>query len=205
MDVHTIEKHSVQQFDKWAEDYDKKRYFTFYNTNKALVKVLNPQAGSSILDIGCGTGILLDQLISLKRDLKLFGIDISPEMINVSKEKLGKQINLQIGSANKLPYKNNSFDYVTCSTSFHHHPSSKNSLDEMYRVLKPGGTLVLLDLHTDGILRKILCKLDNIISNEGKTFLFTRKEMANLFRKTGFKNIHQKTCMYFSLITSGTK
>ncbi|GAF88545.1 unnamed protein product, partial [marine sediment metagenome] len=101
----------------------------------------------SILDVGVGTGILIEQVLPKNKSAHLFGVDISPEMVKKAKRKFkGKNnVSIALGSASKLPHKDNSFEFVTCVNSFHHHPDSIQSLEEMKRVLKPGGKVILSD------------------------------------------------------------
>jgi len=200
-----LEKQSVEQFNTWSKDFDQKRFLPFYFSNKAVLKTLNPQHGSSILDVGCGTGILLQQLRQLGKGLNLYGMDIAPEMVKVARAKFGKSVELRQGSANSLPYGDNSFDYVTCATSFHHYPNPDNSLREMFRVLKLGGKLVLLDPFTNGFLRKAICEVLGVLFNEKGINLFTKGQMYQLFQKAKFNQIEQKTYLYYKLITVGVK
>jgi ubiquinone/menaquinone biosynthesis C-methylase UbiE len=200
-----LEKDSIEQFNTWSKDYDQKRFLPFYLSNRAVLNTLKPQPDSSILDVGCGTGILLQQLLQLGQGLNLQGVDIAPEMVKVAQTKLGQSVEIRQGSANRLPFDANSFDAVTCATSFHHYPNPDNALREMLRVLKPGGKLVLLDPFTNGFLRKASCALLDTLSNEKGTHLFTKEQMARMFQTTGFKQIEQKTYLYYKLITSGVK
>jgi len=156
-------------------------------------------------DVGCGTGILLQQLRQLGKGLNLHGMDIAPEMVKVARAKFGKSVELRQGSANSLPYDDNTFDYVTCATSFHHYPNPDNSLREMFRVLKLGGKLVLLDPFTNGFLRKAICEVLGTLFNEKGINLFTKGLMYQMFQKAEFKQIEQKTYLYYKLITVGVK
>lgn len=203
--MNDLEKQSIEQFDTWAQVYDQNCFWPFYLSNKAVLKVLPLEGGSSILDVGCGTGILLGQLVRSGFDLILHGIDNSPQMVTVAQSKLGASVKLHQGSASHLPYRNGSFDFVTCATSFHHHPDPLNSLAEMFRVLKPAGKLVLLDPFIDGVPRKMICLLLNFISGETGINLFTRDQMKNMFREAGFGQVFQKPYLYYKLITVGIK
>ena len=132
-------------------------------------------------------------------------MDIAPEMVRVARSKLGTSVEIQRGSANSLPYDDNVFDYVTCATSFHHYPKPDNSLREMFRVLKSGGKLVVLDPFTNGCPRKAICAILDTVFNEKGTRLFTKGQMYEMFNQVGFKYIVQKTYWYYKLMTIGTK
>jgi ubiquinone/menaquinone biosynthesis C-methylase UbiE len=201
-----LEQHSINQFNTWAKNYDRRWYWLFHFSNKAVLRTLDLKPGLSILDVGCGTGILLQQLLQLGLHLKLYGIDISSKMVKVAQAKFDQGSALvHEGSAHGLPYKNESYDCVTCATSFHHYPSPRNSLREMFRVLKPGGKLVLLDPFTDGFLRKAICRALNFLCGEKDTHMFSREQMYRMFRQAGFDHVEQRTYGYYKLITVGVK
>lgn len=162
-----------------------------------------------MLDVGCGTGILIEQLLRLNKDLNLNGLDLSEDMLHVAKQKFANNahVKLHVSSAVNMPFKDNSFDYVTCVQSFHHHPDSLQSLREMRRVLKSKGKLLLIDNSLDGFLRIVLHKLEQRLHPERETdiFRYTKQQMKDLFQKAGFKNIQQQHFWYFLLITVGEK
>lgn len=199
------EKRSIEQFNTWSKDYDQKRFWPFYFSNAAVLQTVNPQESSSILDVGCGTGILLQQMAQLNKGLNLCGLDISPKMVEVTRAKLGTLAKVQQGSANNFPYADNMFDYVTCATSFHHYPNPDNSLREMFRVLKSGGKLVVLDPFTNGRPRKVICAILDTVFDEKGTKLFAKEQMYDMFNQVGFKHIVQKTYWYYKLMTIGIK
>lgn len=206
--MHQLEENSIKQFTQWAENYDNPlTSITFRQTNSHIVKLLNPKPNSSLLDVGCGSGILIQKLLTLNRNLKLYGLDITPKMVEVAKKKFinNSSVKISLGSAIKMPYEDNSFDYVACASSFHHHPDPLLSVKEMIRVLKPGGKLIILDMCIEGYLRKFLFKIENIYHNEGEVFRLTNKEMYELYKKLGLTQIKQSTFLYFTLITEGMK
>lgn len=198
------EERSRKQFDSWSNNYDKNFHFPFYFSNKAIVELIDPQNGASMLDLGCGTGILLQQLHLLNRGLKLYGLDISPEMVKIASSKV-PGANIQNGSASKLPYKANLFDYVTCANSFHHYPDSQLTIKEIFRVLKHGGKFVLLDPFVDGLFRKFINRTINILFNEGDTKIYSGEAIKLMFQDAGFKSIRQTTQWYYKLITIAVK
>jgi ubiquinone/menaquinone biosynthesis C-methylase UbiE len=204
-----LENNSINQFNSWAKTYDNPsiRYVFFTQSNKAIVKLLPQTLEVSILDIGTGTGILIEQVLLKNKSAHLFGIDISPEMVKKAKRKFqGKnKVTIALGSANKLPYKDNSFEFVTCANSFHHHPDSMQSLKEIKRVLKPGGKVILSDGCLDGFPRRFIFKIENNINMEGKVYRYTKEQTKDLFFQASFINISQYYSQYFNLITVGEK
>lgn len=203
------EKNSIIIFNSWAKTYDNLSIYNLFLThsNKAIVRLLPQTLEVSILDVGVGTGILIGQVLPKNKSVHLFGIDISPEMVKKAKRKFKGKSNVMIalGSADKLPHKDNSFEFVTCVNSFHHHPDSIQSLKEMERVLKPGGKVILSDGCLDGFFRHTVFKIESSSSKEGKVYRYTRGQTKDLFTQAGFINISQHYSLYFNLITIGEK
>jgi ubiquinone/menaquinone biosynthesis C-methylase UbiE len=99
-----------------------------------------------LLDIGCGNG---RNLISFaEKDFICEGIDFSIEMVKNAKskfKKLGLKAKFHASNMTKLPFKDNSFDYLICIASFHHlnKLDQEKALDEFKRILKPGGKMYI--------------------------------------------------------------
>ena len=116
---------------------------------KNLVEVLKPKKPEKILDVATGTG---DLAIALGETLasEIIGIDISEQMLEIGKKKvernqLQKNIKMEIGDGEKINYPNNYFDAVTVSFGVRNFENLDKGLLEIYRVLKPGSELVILE------------------------------------------------------------
>ena len=143
--MEALEERSERQFDTWARWFDQRLGWFFSLANRHLLRLLAPDARSRVLDVGCGTGILLQQMHELDTGLRLFGVDISFQMLTSARAKLPGSVALHQGSASSLPYCSDAFDYVTCATSFHHYSDPLRALREMHRVLKPDGQLLFCE------------------------------------------------------------
>jgi ubiquinone/menaquinone biosynthesis C-methylase UbiE len=107
-----------------------------------------------ILDIGTGPGRLLVELYRQEPVLQLAGIDISPAMVmkarhNAERAGLAETIDFREGSADTLPFDDATFDVVVSTGSIHHWKHPGSGLNEIYRVLKPGGYALLYDIVSD--------------------------------------------------------
>ena len=102
---------------------------------------------ASILDVGCGTGRLLQQLGAALPRAELTGIDLSEAYVRHARAQLGGAARVETGNAESLPYRDQSFDAVVSVFMFHELPKRvrRRVFSEMVRVLKPGGVLVLED------------------------------------------------------------
>jgi len=98
-----------------------------------------PNEKSKVLEIGCGTGnYLVFQKKAYKHEsVKWIGLDLSKEMLNVAQPKLSG-VELINSSAEELPFKNESFDFIVTRFAFHHFSKKERALDEMWRILKRG-------------------------------------------------------------------
>lgn len=95
-----------------------------------------------LLDVGVGYGKTLVSLIN--RGIAIHGVDINEEIIKDARDLLGRKAKIQLADANDLPYKDNSFEYVTCmGATFGNFEDPDKCLSEMIRVAKPKGRVVL--------------------------------------------------------------
>ena len=104
--------------------------------------------GDEILDVGSGPGFLCNEISeSLNHNVKIFGIDVSEPLIEYAKQKFSenRRLNFRIGNATDIPFKSNKFDIVISTQVLEYIENVDKALDEMFRVLKPGGSLALLD------------------------------------------------------------
>ncbi len=144
------------QMEKVVDSYDTyMKKITFGRENKLremTVNLAQVKPGDSVLEIGCGTGTLT---IEAKRKAgplgKVFGIDIIPGMIELSRQKAAKanlDVTFQLGSIDQIPFPDGQFDVVMCSFMIFHMSEAvrRKGIEEIYRVLKPKGRLTVIDL-----------------------------------------------------------
>lgn len=116
---------------------------------KKAVRILKKLKPKTILDIATGTGDFAIENLACGAN-KVTGIDISQGMIDVGikkikKKKLTDKIDLLLGDAENLPFPDNSFDAITVGFGVRNFENLKKGLTEMNRVLKPGGTCLVLE------------------------------------------------------------
>lgn len=122
--------------------------------NRQIAALLSLQKQHRVLDLGCGTGALTrtiaDRLDAAAGGMAL-GIDAAAGMIRVAKKKRGSvTCRFEVAAAESLPYETASFDAVVSSLFFHHVDCElkERACEEAFRVLRPGGMLVVADMHT---------------------------------------------------------
>lgn len=143
----------TQMFDTISGDYDGlNRVISFGIDIKWRKKVVNMVKASNpdtILDIATGTGDLAINLAKTNAT-KIIGLDISSGMLNIGKEKIKKKnlaskIDMVLGDSENMPFEDDSFDAVTVAFGVRNFETLENGLKEIYRVLKPNGTFVILE------------------------------------------------------------
>ncbi len=111
----------------------------------AAIDLLDIERDDRVLDIGCGTGFATEGL--LNRVDTVYGLDQSPHQLEKAYEKFGKRdgpVNFHLGDAERLPFRENSFDVVWSSGSIEYWPNPVDALEECRRVTKPGGQVLIV-------------------------------------------------------------
>lgn len=140
-------------FDNQAMHYDgwyksKMGQFVDDVETQLAFRMFTPMKGMRILDVGCGTGNFSIKLAEM--GCKVTGIDISEEMLKIAREKVkakGLEVDFHQMDAYHLEFEENSFDGVFSMAAFEFITEPQKAYDEMYRVLKPGGQLLIGTIH----------------------------------------------------------
>ena len=166
-------------------------------TNWGL-KLVNVQDGWTMLDVGCGGGFTIRRLLKRSKDAQVYGIDISEESVTkarqVNAEVLDKQVYVTQGSAEQLPYNDEMFDLVTAVETVYFWPNLPDCLQEVRRVLKPGGKFAIMVEVVDSD-----SKWTSIV--DGMT-AYTPEQLKTLLDNAGFiqTEIHRKKPTYATIM-----
>ena len=132
---------------------------------KSFIHWLNPQKNTTLIDVASGTGDIAELYLN-KIDYKgcVYCVDENKGMLDLNKKKFKENANVKwfCNSAEKLPFKNNYFDYYTISFGIRNVYNINNTLKEAYRVLKPGGRFLCLEFSK--VQNEILNELYKIYS-----------------------------------------
>jgi ubiquinone/menaquinone biosynthesis C-methylase UbiE len=113
--------------------------------------------GYELLEVAPGPGYFAIELSKLG-DFRITGLDISKTFIEIAAEnakQAGARIEFRLGNASAMPFAGESFDFVYCAAAFKNFSEPVKALDEMWRVLRPGGEAVISDLRKDASLEEI--------------------------------------------------
>ena len=142
-----------QEFNQWAaagrgdemEDHHS-------DITEQTLALMDLQPGDRILDLGCGTGWASRRMARVAVAGEVIGLDVADEMLRRAQQASSafKNIRYVWGSAEKIPAANNSFSKVLSVESFYYYADQGKALDELRRVMAPGGQLfILINLYTD--------------------------------------------------------
>lgn len=145
-------QHIGQLFDRIAPTYDALNHGLSLSIDKRwrrkVVRML-PKA-DRVLDVAVGTADLTIEMLKQAKAEQVVGIDLSKEMMAIGEQKVErmgyeKQVEFVFGNAQQMPFEDASFDGVTCAYGCRNFSDLEAGLREMYRVLKPGGQVTILE------------------------------------------------------------
>lgn len=182
--ISNSEEKTKQHFNETASDYNNSSDGKFVEPMyDVIVREIQKSQSGKILDVGCGNGNLFTLLPDGKYEL--FGVDFSQNMIREAEGKCGNKATFSVADAENLPFDSNAFDIIVCNASFHHYIHPDSVLDEMYRVLKDGGKLLIGDPYIPTVARPVMNVLTRF-SDSGDYHFYGLGEMKKLFLKHGF-------------------
>jgi ubiquinone/menaquinone biosynthesis C-methylase UbiE len=137
----------TRHYNRLARRYDQRWRAYLRSTLGSALDALQLQGTERILDVGCGTGEFERYALARFPRLQLIGIDATPGMIEMAKQKFTgcSAAQFQMGQADVLPLQAEHVDVVVCTNMFHHVRHPMVALGEFVNVLRPGGQLLLLD------------------------------------------------------------
>jgi len=115
------------------------------------------RGGCDVLEVAPGPGFLAVELAKLG-DFKITGLDMSRTLVEIATQNAraaGVKVDFRLGNASAMPFAGDSFDFIYCSAAFKNFSQPVKALDEMQRVLRPGGEAVIADLRKDASLDEI--------------------------------------------------
>jgi len=182
---------------------------------KTLLNMMNPSSNHKLIDVASGTGDIAKLFLNEVNKLAhITCVEPNKGMIKKSKEKLNKFENLSwvISSAEKLPIKNNSFDFYTISFGLRNTKNLNRTLSEAYRVLKPGGRFLCLEfskIQNSSLnfiyknYSKVIPQLGKLVVGEKEPYEYLIKSIENFVNQEELidlmKKNHFEKCTYRNL------
>jgi len=153
-------------------------------------KILNPQNENHVLEIGMGNGFFVKDLLSMSDNLKYTGVDFSSTMVKeaylLNKKLIDEErVFLEEASIENLPFNDNSFDCISTTNTLYFWPQPINNIQELLRVLKPNGKLLIA-------YRSKNC-MDQLELAKHGFEKYENQDVENLLRNAGLKNVLTQT------------
>lgn len=190
----SIESTVKNQYDRLAEIYDRRWSRYVSDTLNFLIDYLQGSRQISgnehVLDLACGTGELERMLLNVHSDLKIVGVDISEKMLDMARLKL-PNLEFVKASAIALPFPDHKFDMVVTVSAFHYFEQPLDTLEEIRRILKPQGRLIIMDWCRDYWLCQTLDLFLKIFDPAHKD-CYSQKELHDLLTASGFDVMEEK-------------
>lgn len=203
-------------FSSIAEKYDKLNSILTFNIDKIwrkkAIKVCDLKINNKVLDLCCGTGQMINYACKkVGKSTEVIGLDFNQEMIDVGYKRLnhsikGYKYNLIKGDVLELPFEDNSFDCVTIAFGLRNIKNRSKALSEMYRVLRPDGKLICLELSNPEapIFRELhSLYLTYILPTVG--YIGTKDKNAYTYLRDSVKYFVPKNILKYSFDDAGFK
>lgn len=219
-------------FDRIAKNYDAANRAISMGMDKGwrrkTVELLKPFRGGRYLDIGTGTGDLVFEIIAQSANVIIEGIDPSEQMLEIARDKalkrnLGDSVSFITADALNLPMESETYDGIVSGFCFRNIERRQKALEEMMRVLKPGGVLVILEAtYPESALIRLgyklytpLVPLIGTCLGGGTAYKYLMDSIedfpapvtvTDMFSATGFSNVRFKSMTFGTVcIFSGKK
>jgi ubiquinone/menaquinone biosynthesis C-methylase UbiE len=176
-------KESKRYFEKVANNWDnmQESFFSDSAREKAF-EIANLKSGDIIADIGAGTGYITGGIDNT--EVKVIAVDQSPSMLKEMQNKFSKRGNIEfrVGNSDNLPITDSEVNFTFANMYLHHVDNPEMAINEMARIIKKGGKLIITDLdkHTHEFLKT---------EQYDKWLGFDRDDIKKWFESAGLKNI----------------
>ncbi len=174
------------RYERWAGRYD--RAYGPYGRRTAgpLVRAISRTQATEVLEIACGTGIVSERLLDGCPRIRLTCLDLSQAMLDVAGRRLrgfGGRVQLVRGAIEQASLPVASYDAIACANAFHLFQDGARVIERCAGLLRPGGTLVVVDWCRESPAMRMLAFLQRW--GRLRRRMRSRAELANLFERSG--------------------
>ncbi|MCD2422946.1 bifunctional demethylmenaquinone methyltransferase/2-methoxy-6-polyprenyl-1,4-benzoquinol methylase UbiE [Niabella pedocola] len=216
----TKKEQVAEMFDRIAPRYDLTNRVLSGRTDvawrKKAIGMLKKYRPQQVLDIATGTGDMALRAYKMLEPQQVTGVDISAQMLEVGRQKIAKEglsdrITLELGDSENLQFPNNRFDAAMAAFGVRNFENLEKGLSEMYRVLKPGGQLLIIEFSRPkpGLFKGLYQLYMNVVApqiagllkqnkeayqylNKSARAFPERKDFTDILQKVGFSNARYK-------------
>lgn len=185
-----------QEFTRQAGAFAASPAITDAQLTRRFSEAIGANGDGIILDVACGPGIVTAALAEKARDV--VALDVTPEMLSQARQRCAKaglkNVTFREGSATDLPFAESSFDAVVTRLSIHHFEEPRRALAEMFRVLRPDGTLVVADVvSSENTDESALQNAIETLRDPSHVRMLAPSELLSVIEDAGFRIDTQST------------
>jgi ubiquinone/menaquinone biosynthesis C-methylase UbiE len=164
--------------------------------------------GSKVLEVAPGPGFFAIELAKIG-SYQITGLDISKSFVEIARKNAKKarvEVDFRQGNASQMPFEDESFDFLLCRAAFKNFSEAQRAISEMYRVLKPGGQVLIIDLRRDASRQDVSQEVDAMGLSWASMILtkltfrfmllkraYTQSEFERFFAQPGFRSVDMQT------------
>lgn len=170
----------------WYANNTQKNIAAYRASAREVARRVND--GAAILEVAPGPGYLAIELAKMGH-YHIVGLDISESFVEIARKKAkkaGVEIDFRLGNAAQMPFSSGMFDFIVCSAAFKNFAERVMALDEMYRVLKPGGMALIIDLRPDVSGEEIDRHIKEDLALSGVNFMLTKWAFRTMLLKRAY-------------------
>jgi len=184
------------EFTRQAGAFASSAAITDAQLTRRFSEAIGPNGDGIVLDVACGPGIVTAALAEKAREV--VALDVTPEMLSQARQRCAKtglkNVTFREGSATDLPFADGSFDGVVTRLSIHHFQEPRRAFDEMFRVLRPDGALVVADVvSSENADESALQNAIEMLRDPSHVRMLAPSELLSVIEDAGFQIDTQST------------
>ena len=197
-----LKEKSRKAFDAQAADYDRtEKGAHARRLYPHVLAALDGVREGELLDVGCGTGALARLVLEQGPKRRVTGVDLAPGMVAHARASLaafGDRARIAEADSERLPFHEESFDAAYCNDTFHHYPDPGKAVFEIWRVMRPGGLLVVGDCTLPAPVRAVM-NASLRFSSEGDVHIYSKGEYERIlgrwFSSVAWRRVEGSACL----------
>jgi ubiquinone/menaquinone biosynthesis C-methylase UbiE len=189
-------KRVTEEFRRQAETFDSFAQKTDENVAARFAAAIGDAGQGSLLDVACGPGVVTAALAPQAKSVVAF--DATQEMLEKARERSAKaglvNVSFRQGNAEALPFGDGEFDGVVTRLAVHHFAEPQRAFAEMFRVLRPGGTAVIVDIvSSEDVREEVLQNAIERLRDPSHVRMLPASELDRRIATAGFQELEQTT------------
>jgi ubiquinone/menaquinone biosynthesis C-methylase UbiE len=177
----------MNKYEYLLMNFDFGRHFYLRSIVENLLQLSQLLPDKKILEIGCGNGVGSKHVLDIFRPKDFIATDLDVRLIDIARKKHnGGKIKFEVGNATSLRFQNNEFDAVLGLSVIHHIPNWKDCIDELHRIIKPDGLLILKELSIE-TFETPFGRLSRKIVSHPYEAMFRKDEFLEYIKRNGFE------------------